>query len=147
MKYKLSLRIENISNMKNKLISIILLVFLAIFTSCSKINLFSKTETPHHYNILKIINDTMTNNPKYALELLNSIDQTTLEYDFSIQEFHEYQILLSEANYKNFINQTNYDEITKANKYFDSLSVQYPKNIDIRYLNAKSHYYKAVGLE
>ena len=40
------------------------------FTSCSKFNLFSESKTPYHYEILKEINDTITNYPEIALELL-----------------------------------------------------------------------------
>lgn len=80
-----------------------LLVFLSIlfglfFTSCSKINLYPKSGTPYHHGILKNITDTITNHPEDALNLLKNINEVFIENDFTPQEFHEYQILLSEAN-------------------------------------------------
>ena len=127
----------------------LLLLFLSIlfFTSCSKINLYSRTETPYHYGILKTINDTITDNPEDAIELLKQLDNAIIKNDFSEQEYHEYQILLAEANYKNYYSQTNYTEITNAHDYFDSLVSAYPRNAEITYLYSKASYYKAVGLE
>ena len=127
----------------------LLLLFLSIlfFTSCSKINLYSRTETPYHYGILKTINDTITDNPEDAIELLKQLDNAIIKNDFSEQEYHEYQILLAEANYKNYYSQTNYTEITNAHDYFDSLVSSYPRNAEITYLYSKASYYKAVGLE
>ena len=127
----------------------LLLLFLSIlfFTSCSKINLYSRTETPYHYGILKTINDTITDNPEDAIELLKQLDNAIIKNDFSEQEYHEYQILLAEANYKNYYSQTNYTEITNAHDYFDSLVSAYPRNAEITYLYSKTSYYKAVGLE
>ena len=129
-----------------------LLVFLSIlfglfFTSCSKINLYPKSGTPYHHGILKNITDTITNHPEDALNLLKNINEVFIENDFTPQEFYEYQILLSEANYKNYNNQTNHTEVIQACKYFDSLASLYPRNIDILFLDAKSNYYKAVGFE
>ena len=93
-----------------------LLIFLSILflTSCSKVSLHSKTETPYHYGILKTINDTITDYPEKALELIKSISSPIIENDFCELEYHEYQILLSEANYKNYYNQTNHDEVINA---------------------------------
>lgn len=127
----------------------LLLIFLSIlfFTSCSKVNLYSKAETPYHYGILKSINDTITNHPEDAIKLLENIDTIIIKNDFSEQEYHEYQILLAEANYKNYYNQTNHTEIINADNYFDSLVALYPRNTEIAYLSSKASYYKAVGLE
>lgn len=126
-----------------------LLLFLStlFFTSCSKINLYSRTETPYHYGILKSINDTITNHPEDAIRLLENIDTIIIKNNFSKQEYHEYQILIAEANYKNYYNQTNHTEIINADNYFDSLVSLYPKNTEIAYLSSKASYYKAVGLE
>lgn len=118
-----------------------------ILVSCTKFTLFSETETPYHYEILKKINDTITVYPEKALELLNKIDSSTIQEKFSEQEYHEYHILLSEAHYKNYYDQTNINEIINANKYLDSLSSLYPHNIDIAFLNSKASYYRAVSLE
>ncbi len=117
------------------------------FTSCTKFSLFSESQTPYHYGILKEINDTITDHPEIALELLENIDSTTVKSNFSKQEYHEYQILVSEANYKNYYNQNNFNEIIDANNYFDSLTSLYPKNIDITFLNSKAKYYRGVRLE
>lgn len=127
----------------------LLLIFLSIlfFTSCSKVNLYSKAETPYHYGILKSINDTITNHPEDAIKLLENINTIIIKNDFSEQEYHEYQILLAEANYKNYYNQTNHTEIINADNYFDSLVALYPRNTEIAYLSSKASYYKAVGLE
>ncbi len=134
--------------MKRVFLSIFFAIISGIFSiSCSKVNIFSKTETPYHYEILKIINDTITNHPEEALKLLNKIDNLIVENDFSEQEYHEYQILLSEVNYKNFYNQTNHNEVINASNYFDSLTLLYPKDLEIIFLNAKALYYKAVGFE
>lgn len=115
--------------------------------SCSKINLFPQAETPYHHGILKEISDTITNHPEKALTLLNNIDKPIIDNDFSEQEYHEYQILLSEALYKNYHAQTNHNEIINACSYFDSLSVLYPQNMEITFLLSKALYYKAVGFE
>lgn len=134
--------------MKRVFLSIFFAIISGIFfISCSKVNIFSKTGTPYHYEILKIINDTMTNHPEEALKLLNKIDNLIVENNFSEQEYHEYQILLSEANYKNFYDQTNHNEVINASNYFDSLTLLYPKDLEIIFLNAKALYYKAVGFE
>ena len=126
-----------------------LLIFLSILflTSCSKVSLHSKTETPYHYGILKTINDTITDYPEKALELIKGISSPIIENDFCELEYHEYQILLSEANYKNYYNQTNHDEVVNASIYFDSLTSLYPKDSKITFLTSKAFYYKAVGLE
>lgn len=133
--------------MKNFFWIILFHITISAFTSCSKFELFSKTETPYHYGILKEINDTITDYTETALELLKSIDDSTLKHKFSKQEYHEYQILLSEANYKSYYNQDNINEIINANNYFDSLTSLYPKNIEIKYLNSRAKYYGSVGLE
>ncbi len=117
------------------------------FTSCSKFNLFSESKTPYHYEILKEINDTITNYPEIALELLKKIDSTTINNNFSEQEYHEYQILVSEAYYKNYYNQSNFNEIINASNYFDSLASLYPRNVTIAFLNSKVKYYRGVQLE
>ena len=128
--------------------TICLLVFSSMFfSSCSKINLYPKSATPYHHGILKNITDTMTNHPEHALSMLKNIDDIIIENDFAEQEYHEYQILLSEANYKNFYNQTNHKEVIDACKYFDSLTSLYPQNIEITFLYSRAQYYKAVGLE
>lgn len=129
-----------------RLLLLIISSFLFL-ASCSKTDIYSHAETPYHYEILKTISDTITDYPEEALKLINGIDSLIVKNDFTEQEFHEYQILLSETYYKNFYNQTNHKEIIKANKYFDSLSYIHPKNTEIVFLNAKSLYYKAVGLE
>lgn len=134
--------------MKKYFLSLIAFIILGhFFTSCSKIELYSRTETPYHYGILEAINDTMTNHPEDALMLLKKIDDAIVENDFTAQEYHEYQILLSESYYKNYYEQTNHNEIILASRYFDSLVSLYPRNNEIAYLSSKAHYYLAVGLE
>ena len=131
----------------NRLFLISLFIIILNITSCSKFSLFSETETKYHYEILKEINDTMTNNPEVAMELLNTIDSSTIHNRFSKQEYHEYQILLSEASYKNYYNQPNINEIIDACDYFDSLTALHPNNFEVLFLNSRAHYYRAVGLE
>ena len=131
----------------NRLFLISLFIIVLNITSCSKFSLFSETETKYHYEILKEINDTMTNNPEAAMELLNTIDSSTIHNRFSKQEYHEYQILLSEASYKNYYNQPNINEIIDACDYFDSLTALHPNNFEVLFLNSRAHYYRAVGLE
>lgn len=131
----------------NRLFLLSLFIIILNITSCSKFSLFSETETKYHYEILKEINDTMTNYPEVAMELLNTIDSSTIHNRFSKQEYHEYQILLSEACYKNYYNQLNINEIIDACDYFDSLTVLYPNNFEVLFLNSRAHYYRAVGLE
>lgn len=133
--------------MKKSFLTFLLYTICFSFSSCSKSSLFYEEKSPYHYGILKEINDTITNHPEIAYKLLKKIDSTALWNDFSDLEYFEYQILLSEANYKNYYNQNNFDEITNANNYFDSLTSLYPRDIEIRYLNAKSKYYKGVGFE
>ncbi len=129
-----------------------LLIFISFFSgilfiSCSKTNIYNKSQNPYHHGILKTINDTINNYPEYALKLLENINGIIIENDFTEQEFHEYQILLSEAYYKNYYNQTNHHEVTNANNYFDSLASLYPHNTEVIYLSSKASYYTAVGLE
>lgn len=126
---------------------LLIIVLCSFLTSCSKFNLFPQVETPYHHGILKAISDTITNHPEDALTLLNSIDKPIIDNDFSEQEYHEYQTLLSEALYKNYYDQTNHNEIIIACSYFDSLSALYPQNIEITFLFSKTLYYKAVGFE
>lgn len=118
-----------------------------LLTSCSKLDLYSESETPFHHGILKTITDTINDKPKEALKLLENIDELIINENFSRQEYHEYQILLSEAKYKSYHSQTNHNEVIDANDYFDSLMSLYPNNIEIAFLNSKAYYYKAVGLE
>ena len=129
------------------LLTFLPIILGAFIVSCSKINIYSQAETPYHYGILKDINDTITTHPEEALKLLNSIDKPIIDNDFSEHEYHEYQILLSEANYKNFYNQSNHNEVINASNYFDSLNSLYPQNTEITFLYSKSLYYKAVGFE
>lgn len=133
--------------MKMKRFFLLIIALCSFFTSCSKFNLFPQTETHYHHGILKEISDTITNYPEEALTLLNNIDKPIIDNDFSEQEYHEYQILLSEALYKNYHAQTNHNEIVNACSYFDSLSVLYPQNTEITFLFSKALYYKAVGFE
>ena len=123
----------------NRLFLLSLFIIILNITSCSKFSLFSETETKYHYEILKEINDTMTNYPEVAMELLNTIDSSTIHNRFSKQEYHEYQILLSEASYKNYYNQPNINEIIDACDYFDSLTALYPNNIEVLFLNSRAH--------
>ena len=129
------------------LLTFLPIILGAFIISCSKINIYSQAETPYHYGILKTINDTITTNPEEALKLLHGIDKPIIDNIFSEQEYNEYQILLSEVNYKNFYNQTNHNEVINASNYFDSLNLLYPQNTEITFLYSKSLYYKAVGFE
>ena len=129
------------------LLTFLQIILGAFIISCSKINIYSQAETPYHYGILKNINDTITTHPEEALKLLHGIDKLIIDNIFSEQEYHEYQILLSEVNYKNFYNQTNHNEVIIASNYFDSLNLLYPQNTEITFLYSKSLYYKAVGFE
>lgn len=130
---------------------LLLIFYISIFgifsTSCSKTSIYSQAETPYHFEILKTINDTITNNPEYAFKLIKNIDNLIIENEFSTQEYHEYQVLLSESYYKNYYNQINHNEVINACNYFDSLTSSFPKNIEIIFLNSKALYYKAVGFE
>ena len=126
---------------------LLIIVLCSFLTSCSKFNLFPQVETPYHHGILREISDTISNHPKEALKLLNNIDKPIVDNDFSVQEYHEYQILLSEALYKNYYNQTNHNEVVNACSFFDSLSLLHPENIEITFLFSKALYYKATGFE
>lgn len=76
--------------------------------------------------------------------MLENINEDIIHDKLTTQEYHEYQILLAEAKYKNFLPQCNYKELTDARIYFDSLTSLYKKNNDILYLCSRAYYYMAV---
>ena len=134
--------------MKKSRFSILAVILTCIFlTSCSDFSLFQEQEKSYHHNILKEIYDTMMSNPDRALEKLKGIDIQIVKDDFSDKEYHEYQILLAEAYYKNYLQQLNYNEIIAAEYYLDSLAESYPNNVDILFLDARASYYRGVRHE
>ena len=126
----------------------LLIIFLLsniLFSSCKKFNLFSATETPHHYGILKKINDSMTTNPTLALNMLNDFNKSTDINTLSKKDFYEYNILLAEARFKCDSMSINKDILNDAVNYYDSLISVYPKNTDAILQNSRAHYYRGVG--
>lgn len=126
----------------------LLIIFLLsniLFSSCKKFNLFSATETPHHYGIFKKINDSMTTNPTLALNMLNDFNKSTDINTLSKKDFYEYNILLAEARFKCDSMSINKDILNDAVNYYDSLISVYPKNTDAILQNSRAHYYRGVG--
>ncbi len=141
--------IFNFINMKKNILHLLIIFLLSniLFTSCKKFNLFSTTETPHHYGIFKKINDTMTPNPSVALNMLNDFNDKSDIYSLSQKEFYEYNILLAEARYKCDSTITNTKTLNDIVIFFDSLTSIYPKNTDVLFQNSRAHYYRGVGFE
>lgn len=135
--------------MKKNILHLLIIFLLSniLFTSCKKFNLFSTTETPHHYGIFKNINDTMTTAPSVALNMLNDFNDKGDIYSLSQKEFYEYNILLAEARYKCDSTITNNKTLNDIVIYFDSLTYIYPKNTDVLFQNSRAHYYRGVGFE
>lgn len=58
----------------------------------------------------------------------------------------EYTILLAEALYKNYLPQTNFDDLKAVVDYIESETTPNSTLLTSNYLRAKAHYYHAVGL-
>lgn len=59
----------------------------------------------------------------------------------------EYSILLAEALYKNYLPQTNFDDLKAIVDYIESETTPNSTLLTSNYLRAKAHYYHAVGLD
>ncbi|MBO5853507.1 MAG: hypothetical protein J6Q61_02090 [Bacteroidales bacterium] len=135
--------------MKKCLFSMMLIpIFISIlFSSCTKFVFFSETNDTYHYGILKNINDTMTENPQIALDMLNDFSKSDDKNKLSKSEFIEYNILIAEALYKCDSVITNKSTLNDIVIYLDSLTNQHPQNKDLLFINSKAHYYRGAGYE
>ena len=128
------------------------LLFITLFTtftltSCSKFRLFSETEMPYHYGVLRKINKTMSSNPSQALDMLEKLGNSTELMNLKRAEFYEYHVLLAEARYKCDLEHINNTELIEASAYYDSLTNLYPRNKDVLYQHSRVRYYRGVAEE
>lgn len=82
---------------------------------------------------LEDVRALMQTDPKSALETLQNRDTIS---DMAFR--HEYSVLLAEALYKNYLPQSNFNDVKAAMLFYDSLHAGFQC--------ARAHYYHAVGL-
>lgn len=124
-----------------------MMILCFLTASCNRYDLFTEELTPHHFNELKTINDTMTSNPEVALELIENFINSHNISSMSDAEFYEYNILLAEARYKCEQNHINEGILINAVNYFNSLDRTHPKNTDIIFQKSKAYYYNGIAKE
>ena len=133
---------------KSLLILFVSITFACLsLSSCSKFNLFSENTTPHHYGVLRDVNESINDDPTHSLSLLEEFAMDNDLTQMTKVEFYEYNILLSEARYKCHMEHSNETILNDAILYLDSLTLIYPNKTDLLFLNAKAHYYKGVAKE
>ena len=126
-----------------KLFYIILL--LLSFISC---------ETKEEYHLspeLEEVRALMQTNPETALSKLQNLNDSESQKlsNSATQDLSnlEYSILLAEALYKNYLPQSNFDDIKAIVNYIETEKTTPNSTLLIPdYLRAKAHYYHAVGL-
>jgi hypothetical protein len=95
--------------------------------------------------VLQQVDSLMQCRPDSALNLLIGIADTLQEDKLTRPDYHEYQILIAEALYKNNFSQSNDSAVAQAAVFYDSVAELMPDNLALQYQRAKAHYYKAVG--
>ncbi|MCQ2316534.1 MAG: hypothetical protein MJZ85_07615 [Bacteroidales bacterium] len=91
---------------------------------------------------LRTAHELMQERPDSALKVLVGFD---IDDSTSRSVVNEYQILVAEALYKNYCQQTNAHAVIDAAAYYDSVFEKYPENSGLAFETARAHYYKAVG--
>ena len=100
---------------------------------------------------LEEVRTLMQTNPETALLKLQNLRNSEFQNfsDSATQSFSnlEYTILLAEALYKNYLPQTNFDDLKAVVDYIESgKTIPNSTFLIPDYLRAKAHYYHAVGL-
>lgn len=85
--------------------------------------------------------------PDSALNLIIAVSDTLDESKMTPFDYYEYQVLVSEALYKNNYSLTNDSALYEAVEYYDSMVAVYPDNIDLQYQQARACYYKGASEE
>ena len=114
-----------------------ILSILVVFASCS-----DKAGGWHSAPELRTAHELMQERPDSALKVLIGFD---FDDSTSRSVVNEYQILVAEALYKNYCQQTNAHAVIDAAAYYDSVFEKYPENSGLAFETARAHYYKAVG--
>ncbi|MCQ2316389.1 MAG: hypothetical protein MJZ85_06875 [Bacteroidales bacterium] len=114
-----------------------ILSILVVFASCS-----DKAGGWRPAPELQAAHELMQERPDSALKVLVGFD---IDDSTSRSVVNEYQILVAEALYKNYCQQTNAHAVIDAAAYYDSVFEKYPENSGLAFETARAHYYKAVG--
>ncbi|MDO5341051.1 MAG: hypothetical protein Q4F69_01155 [Bacteroidia bacterium] len=110
---------------------------IVVFASCS-----DRAGGWHSAPELRTAHELMQEQPDSALKVLVGFD---IDDSTNRSVVNEYQILVAEALYKNYCQQTNAPAVTAATAYYDSVFEKHPKNSGLAFETARAHYYKAVG--
>ena len=110
---------------------------IIVFASCS-----DKAGGWHSAPELQTAHELMQERPDSALKVLIGFD---IADSTSRSVVNEYQILVAEALYKNYCQQTNAHAVIDAAAYYDSVFEKYPENSGLAFETARAHYYRAVG--
>ena len=122
-----------------------LIIILSSFVSCdTRDESFLSAE-------LEEVRTLMQADPQTALLKLQNLKTSEFQNlsDLVTQNLRdiEYSILLAEALYKNYLPQTNFDDLKEIVDYIESGKTTSNSTLRIpNYLCAKAHYYHAVGL-
>ena len=122
-----------------------LIIILSSFVSCdTRDESFLSAE-------LEEVRTLMQADPQTALLKLQNLKTSEFQNlsDLVTQNLRdiEYSILLAEALYKNYLPQTNFDDLKEIVDYIESGKTTSNSTLRIpNYLRAKAHYYHAVGL-
>lgn len=114
-----------------------ILSIIIIFASCS-----DRVGGWHPAPELQTAHELMQERPDIALKVLIGFD---FDDSMSRSITNEYQILVAEALYKNYCQQTNDKAVNAATAYYDSILEKHPKDKDLAFETARAHYYEAIG--
>lgn len=127
---------------KNAFIGIFILLIMNMIVSCSpKKHAFSEKQTPHHFSELKHAGNLLQHHREQALSYLDSLLFAQIPQNWNEIEQHEFHVLLVEAQYKNGVLQDSSPDLHSAVAFFDSLSLVFPDDETLRFVQANAHYY------
>ncbi|MCR5013495.1 MAG: tetratricopeptide repeat protein [Bacteroidales bacterium] len=126
----------------NPLLGLLFALIISSLISCKPSHsAFRENTTPHHFAELQQAKDLMDSNRTQAHAFLDSLETANATLDWSETERHEFLILLTEARYKNGALGNNSPDLHESAAFFDSLAQQHPNDKELRFIQAKAHYY------
>ena len=127
---------------KIKHINVVYLLAFALLFSCTHHKkAFHETSTPHHYIELQHAKDLMLSQRPQAMAFLDSLHQCNVTSQWHEVEQQEFQLLRTEAHYKNGRLTLESPDLTSTTAFFDSLALLFPMDQEVRFLQANAHYY------
>ena len=126
----------------NHLETFLVVALLSLF-SCSKTpSAFNEKSTPHHFAELRQANDLMNTNLRQARTFLDSLQQTETVNNWSKLEQQEFIVMRTEADFKNGAINDHSLDLYPTVSFFDSLSLTFPNDKELRLVQAKARYYQ-----